>query len=479
MNGLIRGIRATKTASAPLPATGSKLLPCYIGLAPYWQTGSNWADLAGQAFVVSSLEEFTTQMGYYEPNSGKWPQHMSLCEAAAAHFKYADNPVGPIICIIDATQLATASAAAANITFSGGTATLAVSGLAILSTIVMTGKTLGTDYSVAYDAKGQNLVFTDLSGALGTEEVNYDTVTIPSPLTLSANTLTALDTMDQDISKHPCIVAAPGWEASTSGSGTVGSALQALISTKLGGHWYVQAAVQLASSAYASVATDKTSAAYTAAGLRVCWPYGSKDGLVYHLATLMLVAKELLDASAGVPYQSASNKAVGIDYPCDSSGNKLRLTEAQADALNAIGVMTLKWVNGEWRTWGNRMANYSDGVADTLDPEEISDAVYQMLDFICNDFQERNMDVIDAPMSNRQARAVVDDYQVQLNAYNALEAILYGRIYLDPTANTTRALQAGDLTYGIKVTPTPPINSITAETQYSATGLAAITGGGS
>jgi len=459
----------------PLPVDTSAIVPCYIGMAPYWQTGADWDDLAGQSFVCSSFEEFKAQMGYYEPASGAWPMFASLCEAAAAHFKYADNPVGPIICVVNALELEIAENEDDLITFSGGVAVLDVGGLAILSTVGITDKVLGTDFTVAYDETGQKLVFTDLTGALTTGTATYDVVVIPGTLTVAAATFTALDTMEQDIQRHPAVIAAPGWEAAgIVGGGTVGARLQTIANDKIGGHWYVQAYVQMTSDAYASVAAAKTSAGYTSAQVRACWPYGSKDGFVYSLVTLLLAVKMRTDIARGdIPYESPSNKAAGIDFPCTSAGVKVKMTETQADTLNGIGVTTLKWVAGSWRTWGNRMANYTDAGAADIPPEEYNDVTVQMLDFICNDFQERNIELIDAPMSPRMARAIVDDYQVILNGYNAIEASLYGQIYLDPDANTTRELIAGDLKYGIKVTPTPPVNSISGEVQYTAEGFAA------
>jgi hypothetical protein len=448
-------------------------------MAPYWHTGTGWAAKAGQAFICNSFEEFKAQIGYYEPASGRWPQHVSLCEAAAAHFKRAASPVGPIICVVNALTLSTAAATPATIAFVGGIANLDVSGLAILSTAAITGKTLGTDYTVAYDEAGRKLVFTDLTGELVSETATYNVVVIPQTLTMSETTMDVLDTMDQDISRHPAVVAAPGWESGAIGTGTVGAAIQALANNKIGGHWYVQAYVQLSSDAYASVAGEKMSAAYSSPQLRACWPYTCRDGLVYSLVTRLLVAKMLTDiARGGVPCESASNKIADIDFPCEDDGTKIKLTESQADALNGIGITTIKWIAGSWRTWGNKMSNYLSASAESILPEHLNDVAVQMLDYICNDFQERNLALIDAPMSRRVARAVVDDYQVVLNMLNAIEGIMYGRIYLDPTKNTTRELVAGDLTYGLVVTPTPPINSLTGEVQYTAQGLGAITEGG-
>lgn len=476
---MLRGVTAVKTPSVPLPVDTSAIVPCYIGMAPYWQTGADWDEKAGQSFACSSFEEFKALLGYYEPASGAWPMFASLCEAAAAHFRYAREPVGPIICVVNALALDTEEADAATLNFSGGTATVNVAGLAVLSTAEITGKTKGTDYTVAYDETGQKLVFTDLTGAMESETATYDVVVIPDPLTMAETTLDALDTMEQDIRRHPAVIAAPGWEAAAIGDGTVGARLQAVANGRVGGHWYVQAYIQLASAVYSGVAPDKTSAGYTSAQVRACWPYASKGGFVYSLVTVLLAVKMRTDIARGdIPYESPSNKDAGIDYPCAADGTKIKLTETQADALNAVGVTTLKWVAGAWRTWGNRMANYSEAGAADIPPEQYNDVTVQMLDFICNDFQERNIELIDAPMSVRTARAIVDDYQVILNGYNAIEASLYGQIYLDPTENTTRQLIAGDLTYGIKVTPTPPVNSISGEVQYTAEGFAAFGQGG-
>ena len=475
---MLRGVNAVKVVSSPLPAASSALIPCYIGMAPIWQT-TGYATMVGQAYLCSSFEDFKSQLGYAEFANAKWPIDFSLCEAAAAHFKHATNPIGPIICVLDAGTLTADAATPVSLTFSGGKA-IHTDKYAVLDSIVLSGRTKDTDYTVAFSDDGQDLVFTDLTGNLTEETLNYDAIDIDTgTLTMDVDTFDALDALDQDIQKHPCVIAAPGWEGKLCSDGAaVEAKLQAIANTQINGHWYVQAYIQQDSSDVADALADKAASATASAQLRVCWPYGSKDGLIYTEVTKMIRAKMIVDAANGdIPFESASNKVAEIDYPCTSGGTRLKMTESQADSLNAAGLTTFKWVNGSWRTWGNKMANYTDAGAASIIPEELNDASVQMMDYICNDFQQRNIEIIDGPMSPRLARAIVDDYQVRINAFNSQGGLLYGKIALDPAANTARTLSAGDLTYGIKITTTPPVNSLTANTQYVADGLDTLQGG--
>lgn len=483
---MARGIHAEKIPSAPLPGANGTILPLYIGGAPYWQTeDANWQARAGQVFLVSSLSQFISAVGYIEPESGMWPKAYSLCEAAAAHFK-GSNPIGPIIILTNATQL-TASAAetTASVALTGLKGSIPVSGKAILSSFQVDNATRGVEYSVVYDITGQNVIFTDLTGEMTSPvSVKYKTVVIPDPLTMGEETFTEVDLIGQKVNRYPSVIAAPGWEREVVGGSTktVGQMLESIAQGQINQHWHTQAVVQLYADDYSAVLTEKASSGITSAQARLLWPLASKEGKVFTAVTKLLAAKMRVDlANGNVPFESASNKALDVEYPCDKTGERIFLNNQQSDKLNENGVTTLKYANGTWRTWGVCMSNYLDSAKDDIPAAELNDVSVQMQDYICNDFQERFINVIDKPITVRRAKAIVDDYKVRLNGLVADGALLYGDITFSAENNSVESIVAGDFVFDIATTTTPPGKSILARVRYVYDGInnlvAALEGG--
>lgn len=473
-----RGINAVQQDSELLDAQKSSLIPCYIGSSPYWQVDSpDWEDIAGKAFVLSSLTDAKSKIGFYKPSSGMWPKEYSISEAVYAHFGNKLNAVGPIIVLVNAAAISiTTEAVTKSVVISNGVGLVDAGGKAVLSTISITGKVKGIDYTAVYDDNGKSVIITDLKKSLGSSiSVSYKEVTGLDTLSMTSTTFEAIDYFEQTIGMVPAVIAAPGWEdALIDGveGATVALKLKDISEGQINSHWYTQAYAQLISDDRSEVASEKATKGYDSPKMKVCWPYVRKSGLIYSLVTKFIVAKMIVDISnANIPYESASNEIIDIDGLCDALGNVILQKESAANALNEIGVATCNFASGSWRTWGVCMSNYLESNKDNILPEYLNDVAVQMRDFVCNDFQAANFDYIDKPIPTRKAKEIVDDYQVVLNTLVNIGALLYGDIAFKSVENPKSALANGEFVFNIAETNTPPGKSITGKVQYTSVGL--------
>ena len=472
---MARGITAEQIESAVIDNYSGKQIPCYIGSAPIWQVDdANWASLAGQTFILSSLKDARSKIGYMVPDSGMFTKDISLCEAVTAHFA-TDNAVGPIIVLLNACTInVDEEEVTENVSISGGTGRLNVDGLAVLSSVTVKDKVKGTNYTVSYDDKGKSIIFNELNKSLGsTIEVTYNKVDTES-IVMVSDTFKMLDFFEQTVGYVPNILAAPLWESELiggTGTETVGSKLIEVSEGKLNKHWFTQCYIQLMSNSKDSVSSEKTSKNYNSPKLKVFWPYVSKGGLIFSLVTQYIVKKLAIDIkNDNVPYESASNEELDIDYICNSSGTRIWQNEKQADSLNEIGVTTCNFSAKSWRTWGICMSNYLESKKEEIKPEYLTDVAVQMRDYVCNDFQSKNIDYIDKPMPDRIVKQIADEYQTTLNELVGSGALLYGTIGYS-AENTSATAENGDFIFDLKETSTPPGKSITVKVQYSRDGL--------
>jgi hypothetical protein len=481
-----RGINAVQEKSELLDAQKGSLMPCYIGAAPYWQVDrADWDTIAGSAFIINSLPDARSKIGFLKPPSGRWPKHSSLGEAVYAHFGQSLNAVGPIIVLVNAASIdvklddvtSEPEIITANVAMSNGVGVIDVNGLAILSTVAIAGKIKGVDYTVIYDDSGDSIIVTDLNKSLGANvSVTYSIVDGLDTLSITTPTFSAIDYFEQTIGEVPTVFSAPCWEdAALDGvvdGVTVAEKLIEISEGQINSHWYTQAYVQLTSLTRNDVATEKTTKGYNSPKMKVCWPFVRKNGLIYSISTKFIVSKMIVDiANENVPFESASNEILDIDGLCDMNGTIILQKESDANALNDIGVATCNFAGGSWRTWGVCMSNYLESNKDNILPEYLNDVAVQMRDYVCNDFQVENFDYIDKPIPTRKAKEIVDDYQLILNALVNSGALLFGEITFQSGENPISALANGEFLFNIAETSTPPGKSITGKVKYTAAGL--------
>ncbi|HWQ29881.1 MAG TPA: phage tail sheath protein [Negativicutes bacterium] len=464
-----------------LPPEDVGTIPVYIGTAPVHQL-ADYSGVINTPVLVSGYDEAKAAVGYNEDFA-----NFNLCEAISAHFRNDIQSIGPIILInvLDPDTDQTADKTA-SVTITNGKGTIA-NNKVILKSVVITGKTLGTDYEAYYNDNGDKVIIKELvAGSLGaTATVAFDEVSltgITSDDIVGAYDSTTdkrtgsycIELIYQELNLIPSILLAPGWTDDP-------DVEQALLARCLdiNGHWDTTVFVDIDTSTAGTVAaaiTWKATNSYNSKYEKVFWPAAKKDGLVYHLSTLAAVTKQYIDYyNDNIPYETPSNKKLDIVGLCLESGTAVKFDEAQANTLNAVGITTGIFSGGKYVLWGPHMGCYEYGVTEA--PEEVFDVNIWMDQYLNNDFQNRNMDNVDKPVDRRDIDYILNVEQQRLNSLITDGKLLYGKIEFRATNNPDSDLIQGDFVFDSMVTYTPPGKSLTQRLQYTDKGVASLTGG--
>ena len=467
----MRGIFAEQKESEIKNIDITSTVPCYIGMAPLWQTGAGWKEKAGKCFLLQSLSEAKKKIGYMEPTSGGFSKENSLSEVLYTHFKLIGS--APILVITNRQEFIESEDQTVEVVISNGKGVVHLEGKAILDSLTIDGKVLGDDFKASYDDMGKDIIIQDLKGSLEkTTTVKYKEVTF-TDVTLAAETFDCLDTMEQDTGVIPARIAAPLWEETSINGETVYQKLKEISESVIDSHWYTQAFVQMYAKTVDTLKTEKSNKGVNSSKVKACWGFIRKGDLYVSMASVFSAAKALVDAgNDGVPYQSASNFTIEkIHGICNQDGSSMKMTQETANDINEIGVCTANFLAGNWRTWGPYMSNYSQEEEDdgTIDFQDASDTAVQMKDYICNNFQRTNVDYIDKDIPRKRAEEIADDYQINvLDTFLNAGYLLFAEIKINEDETS---LKKGKFTFNIQETSTPSGRMITANVMYSDQGL--------
>ena len=459
---MARGIAAVQLESEPLKSTskGAKY-PCYIGQAPIWQVDTkDWQNLAGSTLVISSIKEMRNKLGYFKPECGAWPKEFSLCMAADYHFGI--KMIVPIIVLVNKAAIVLNETEEQEITFKDGAAEID-SPYIVLSTVSITGKEKGVDYQAEYDEYGRKVKILALTEILNAT-ISYQKVNTES-LVFQVDTLEELDFLEQTAGTTTDIVSVPLWENEVSQGERIGKILVDKIQEPLNSHWYVQTCLQIPGETITEALESKK--AYRDYRAKACWPCAEKEGCIYPLSVVFIATKQEVDSeNEGIPCESASNELIDIDGLCTDTRGKIRMKEADATRLNNYGIATANFSMMQWVTWGVCMSNYEEKSKQDIPPDKLNDVAVQMKDYISNVFQERYARQIDKPMGVRQARNIVNDFQIYLDSLSRSGALIAGSILFSPNENSTAQLADGEFVFSISEANTPPGKAITGKIAY-------------
>lgn len=462
---MANGIIAHQTDAAALKvASSTSAVPVYLGQAPIWQVDRpDWADLAGATIVAKSIDDIRAKIGYMVSKNKVWSKENSLSMVAFYHVNV--EKILPVIMIVNKAAIEVSSSKTTEeVTFVKGVAKIDNPNI-VVSSFEITGKVKGTDYSVAYDDNGQELVITDITG-LSTESASYNVVEL-TELSFSADTYEEVDFIPQNTGMIPATIAAPLWETEEDTDGRkVNASLIKIAEGVIDKHYFLQAFGQLSSSTRSLAITEKE--AYDSAKIKICWPYAQVGDYVYPLSLVYSAKRHSVDSSNdGIPFESASNEEVPIKNLCDASGALVKQLEKEADELNAVGIATMAFVTSmRWVTWGICMANYSEIGKEGIPANKLNDVAVQMMDFICNDFEQRFGEMVHKPMSIRAVNDIVNSYNNVLRTYISKEILIEGVISFEPSENNTASLADGQFVYNIAETNTPPAKAIIAKVTF-------------
>ncbi len=331
--------------------------------------------------------------------------------------------------------------------------------------------TAGVDYSLGYDDDG-NAILTVLSGGqlanaskvkVGFTRLNPSAVTaydIIGGVEASTGNYTGFELINRVFPKFrivPGLLCSPKWSEKPE----VAAVMRAK-AENINGLFTCMSVVDIPSDAagadrYTEAPEWKNQNNYMGTHEIACWPKVKLGDDVFHLSTQLIGLMNKTDSgNEDTPYESPSNKLLQMNSCVIASGKEIDLGIEEANYLNGQGIVTaLNWIGG-WRAWGNRTAAYpaNTDVKDCFIP------VRRMFDWIGNEFILTFWQKVDAPMTPRLIRTIINSYNVRLNGLSAREFILGGRIEFMSTENPTTDLLNGILRFHIYMTPPPPAEQI-------------------
>lgn len=460
-----------------LPPSGVGTLPVYVGTAPVQQL-SDYSNAINTPILISSFEDARVKIGY----SDHWDTY-TLCEAVYAHFKNSIQPIGPIV-VINVLDPATHKIAAtpASVVLTNGVGYINDSNV-ILDSIAITDKEKDTDYSASYTTDGRVMIKA-ITTLVSPVTVAYDKIDKTKVVNedliggIDANGkrtgVSCLDLVYQMYNMIPTILAAPGW-----------SHIQEIKdeltykAINLNGHWDLEVVADLDSTGVKTIAAAKSwkdTNIYNNVNLKVCWPKVKSGSKVYWLSTMAVVRMQQTDFINGnIPYESPSNKQIGIAGAILGDGTEIHMDEVQANDLNSKGITTVNFRGGTWVLWGPHNANYEYGTS--VDPENVFDASIRMMMYLTNSFQKNYLADTDGPLNRSKVQTILNDSQTWLNSLIADGKMLYGNIAFNETSNPTSSIVEGDFVFDTQVTTTPTAKSLTFAVQYTTKGISTLFGG--
>jgi hypothetical protein len=315
----------------------------------------------------------------------------------------------------------------------------------------------GMDYEAYY--AGDNLIIELMpSGAVyGAEAINvgYRVVTPASVTnTLVATGLQNIDKCPTTVGVLPDLIVAPGYS-----DNSVVAAVMATKAAGIAGLFRAKALVDISASASGGAASHTDAIAKKKANnivdkaQFVCWPMLKLGEKVFHMSTQLAGLIPTVDAlNGGVPYESPSNKT----YKCDSivlaDGKPLDLTLAQANILNANGIVTALNFLGGTKCWGNYTACYPTNT----DPKDFFIPISRMFDWVGNTVIRTYWGRLDEPLNRRLIDSIMDTANIWLNGLVGQDYLVYANVTVRESDNPRTDLMAGIIRVHIALTPPPP-----------------------
>lgn len=471
--------------SQNLIAEPTKTVAAYVCTLPVHLV-QNYKGLVNRPIMLHNYGAALRQVGY----SDDWDSFTG-CEAIDAHFNNDILPVGPI-CMINVLNPDTmrGEQKTENLTFTNGRAFIE-GDKTIISTVEITGKVLGQDYSLTYDVGRTGVIVRDLKGTIAdSPECTYYVVD-PSRVTesdiigeVNESERTGIHAITYIYSQGgvvPSLVLAPKWSKNKAVHDAMIAAAH-----KLNGKFYAFALSDLpfkymkggaeqTVDTIAKAIDAREALGFTEESEKTAWPMGQKTVLDtakrYHLSTIMAVTAQQTDAqTGGIPYHSPSNKPVDLNgfYIAEKDTQPL-YEEEQLNELNAKGITTIVNRGGSWRLWGPHTAAY-DFYGKT-DERAIFDVSMRMLYFCINGFMVRNMDAIDGNLTKNEVDAILNTENGVMDSYVQGGALLYGNVNFVPSENPVENMVTGDFVFNLLVTTPKVIKSITGKISYTNAGV--------
>ena len=444
------------------PSVAESGLPFVIGIAPLQMAASPAA--VGTPVVCTSWNEAVEKFGY----SDDWGKY-TLCEMMYSHFiNFAQQPV----VFVNLLAPSTMKTSETNQSVAVSNHKAKVTGDAIASTIVAkltaegSALTEDTDYSVYYE--DGSLYVEVLSGGSAYSASSlilaYDKI-VTTSITAAA-VATAVEKVDLCITQLgiiPDLLLAPGF----SDQATVAAALAAKAAS-ISGLCTAKALIDINASSvttYSAAITAKGTNGFTASEEVVCWPMARLGTKIFHMSVIAAGRMASTDTdNGGIPYESPSNKSIPVDSLCLSDGTDVQLTLAQANQLNAAGIVTgLNFMNG-WVLWGN----YTGAFPSSADVKDYFIPVSRMFGWVGNTLVKTFWSKLDSPMNRRLVDSILDTCNIWLNGLVGQGYLLGARVEMIDAENPVTNLMAGIIKLHVYITPPSPMQELDFVLEYDA-----------
>ena len=446
--------------SVSTPVTAAVSVPFVIGCAPV-QAASAPATV-GVPVLCTSWDEFVEKFGY----SDDWKLY-NLCEFAYSHFKlYGCQPA--IFCNLMDVDKMRVTGMSAKVAVVNHRATLALE--AILDTVVVkveggeSALVLDTDYSVYIDDSKIVIELIKTSAHYGATalEVTYDEA-LPMEVTaeLVASQMDAVELCMSTAAIVPDLIVAPGY----SKDNTV-AAIMATKAAAVNGLFSAKALIDIDAAKctrYTDAISYKTENNLVNEEQILCWPMHKLGDKQFHMSTQLAGLMASVDAEHENPYESPSNKNFQMDSLCLADGTPVMQTKAQADMLNANGIVTaLNFLASGWVCWGNYTACYPA----ITDVKDYFIPVSRMFGWIGNTMIQTFWSKLDQPMNRRLLDNIVDSCNIWLNGLTGSGYLLGGRAEVLNSENPVTDLMAGIIRIHLYITPPSPAQEIDFVLEY-------------
>jgi phage tail sheath protein FI len=454
-----------KATSVGVPAVAESGIPFVIGAAPI-QSAANPAKI-GDPVLCTSFEEAEAKLGYSE----NWKDY-NLCEFMFSHFKlYGSQPV-IFVNLLNPAKMNEAVAAADKDVVNHKIA-IPIEAINDETLVVKPAGGSGnayvkdTDYAVYYEGEYCYIELLPDGAAYSAESLNVAYKKVTPGSVNAAAVATGMEAIERclgGLGVVPDLICAPGYSHDT----TV-AAVMAGKAAGINGMFKAKALIDLSTKKgdgatdYSEVNSVKNAKNITDVNQIACWPMLKLGDRVFHMSTQLAGLMASVDTgNAGCPYESPSNKRLQADSMVLDSGEEVDLTHAQANILNAAGVVTGLNFMGGLVAWGNYNACYpaNSDVKDFMIP------ISRMFGWVGKTLIKTFWGKLDKPMNRRLIDTVIDTCNIWLNGLVGNEYVLGARAEFRESENPLTDLMAGIIRIHIYITPPSPAQEIDFLLEY-------------
>ncbi len=461
------GVNASEQAtSVSTPVVAESGIPFVVGTAPV-QAATNPAK-AGIPVLCTSWDEAVAALGY----SDDWRKY-SLCEVMYSHFKlFGCQPV--IFCnVLDLTKSDNKETeAAADMAITAHKIKLPIEAINDDTLVIKaTGEqgdayVLDSDYSTYYDGEYLVIEFLADGKVYNATNANVAYTKVKTGIVKAADIVIGLEGIELCLTKvgiTPDLILAPGFSKDSSVA-----AAMATKAANINGILKAKALCDIDSSSAGAISYDKVLENKNKANIVdseqiACWPMVKLGDKRFHMSTQLAGSMATIDSeNEGCPYESPSNKALKVDGLVLDDGTEVNLTLAQANHLNANGIVTaLNFFNG-WVAWGNYTACYPTNT----DAKDYFIPVSRVFKWVENTLVKTFWKNVDDPTNRRLIDTVLDTANIWMNGLVGNGYLYGGRFEMLENENPLTDLMAGKVKIHCYLTPPAPAQQIDFVTEY-------------